>query len=166
MKLTLKDQEFILDDNIPNVDERAPEFQLKNLDNENVKLSDLLGDVLLVSTFPDINTSVCSKQTAKFNELAATLEDTKILSISANTAEDQRDWCGAQEIHTTLLHDEDRSFGKDYGIYIDEIDKLARTIFVINREGKIVYREIVGTMTNEPNYEDAIAAARHEESEI
>lgn len=166
MKLTLKGEEFNTNKEAPQVGDKLPDFTLKDIDENNVSLDNVLGEVLIISTFPDINSSTCSTQTNKINELAGELNDVKIISVSANTAEEQRDWCGRKEINTLLLHDGDRTFAKDYGLYLEEMDKLARTIFVVNRDGMIVYREIVEEMANEPDYEKAVNAARHEESEI
>lgn len=166
MEVTLKGEPFQTNGSAPQKGDQAPEFTIKNLENNKVSLSDYDGDVVLISTFPDINTSTCSRQTGKFNELANTLKSTKILSISTNTTEEQKDWCGAKQIDTDLLHDEDRSFSKAYGLYLQDIDKTARAVFVLNREGQIVYREVVKEIAEDPDYDEAIAAARHEEAEL
>lgn len=164
--VTLKGDPFETNGDVPNKGEQAPNFTAKDLEDNEVSLSDYSGDVVLISTFPDINTSTCSRQTGKFNELASTLKDTKILSISTNTVEEQKEWCGAKQIDMDLLHDEDRSFSKAYGLYIEEIDKTARSVFVLNRKGQIVYREVVKEMAEDPDYDEAIGAARHEEAEL
>lgn len=166
MKLTLKGEEFNTNKEAPKVGEKLPGFTLKDVDENNVNLDTVLGNVLIISTFPDINTSTCSAQTDTVNDLAGKLKDVTVLSVSANTAEEQRDWCGAKEVNTLMLHDADRSFAKNYGLYLEDMDKMARAIFVVNRNGMIVYREIVKEMSNEPDYEKAVDAARHEESEI
>ena len=44
------------------------------------------------------------------------------------------------------------------GIHVKELRLLARTVFVVDSAGKIVYREIVPEITNEPNYDAALAA--------
>jgi len=166
MKLTLKGKEFSTNKDAPKVGEKIPDFTLKDVDENSVNLNTVLGDVLILSTFPDINTRTCSAQTDTMNDFAGDLNDVTVLSISVNTAEEQRDWCGAKEVNTLMLHGADRSFAKNYGLYLEEMDKMARAIFVVNRDGMIVYREIVEEMSNEPNYEKAVQAARHEESEI
>lgn len=166
MDLLFKGEPIQTNGEAPKKGDQAPSFSLKDLNNETVQLSDYEGEVVLISTFPDITTSTCSRQTGKFNELASTLKSTKILSISTNTPEEQKDWCGAKQIDMDLLHDEDRSFTKDYGLHLESIDKTARAVFVLNREGQIVYREVVEEIADDPNYDEAIAAARHEEAEL
>ncbi len=166
MDVTLKGEAFQTNGSVPQIGDTAPSFEVKNINNETVSLSDFEGDVLLISTFPDIETSTCSRQTDTFNKRAGELKNTKIISISANTVEQQKEWSQAKDMDTELLHDADRSFAKAYGLYIEDLDKVARAVFVVNRKGQVVYKEVVKEMAEDPNYEEALAAARHEEAEL
>jgi len=51
-------------------------------------------------------------------------------------------------------------FGKNYGVYIKELALLARATFVIDKEGIVRYAEIVPEIASEPNYDEALAAAK------
>jgi len=166
MDVTLKGEKFQTNGPIPEVGDNAPSFKLKNLNNEDIKLSDYEGEVVILSTFPDIETSTCARQTDTFNEEGKELTNTTVLSISTNTVEQQKEWGRSKDVDTVLLHDSERSFAKEYGLYIEDIDKIARAVFVLNRHGQIVYREIVKEMSGDPNYEEALSAARHEEAEL
>lgn len=166
MDVTLKGEKFQTNGSIPEVGDHAPSFNLKNVNDEDVKLSEYEGEVIILSTFPDIMTSTCARQTDTFNEKGKELSNTTVLSISTNTLEQQTEWGKSKEVDTVLLHDDDRTFAKAYGLYIEDIDKIARAVFVLNRHGQIVYREIVKEMSGDPNYEEALAAARHEEAEL
>lgn len=166
MDVTLKGEKFQTNGTAPLVGEDAPSFTLKNLTNESVSLSDYYGDVIIISTFPDIETSTCSRQTNTFNDKAEGLKNTTVLSISTNTVEQQKEWCQAKKMSTILLHDDDRNFAKSYGLYIEDLDKMARSVFVLNRKGEIVYLEVLKEMAEDPNYEEALSAARHEEAEL
>ncbi|PRY83928.1 thiol peroxidase [Alkalibacterium olivapovliticus] len=166
MDVTLKGEKFQTNGQPPKVGEDAPSFTVKNLDDQDVKLSEYIGDVLIISTVPDIETSTCSRQTNKFNDEAKELTDTKVISISTNTLDQQSEWSQSKVLSSDILHDTDRTFAKDYGLYIDDLDKMARTVFVVNRKGQIVYREIVEEMSKDPDYEAALSAARHEEAEL
>lgn len=166
MDVTLKGEKYQTNGQPPQVGEDAPSFTVKNLDDQTVKFSEYKGDVLIISTVPDIETSTCSRQTNTFNEEAKELKDTKILSISTNTLEQQSEWSRAKVLSSDILHDTERTFAKEYGLYIEKLDKMARTVFVINRQGQIVYREVVKEMSKDPNYEAALSAARHEEAEL
>lgn len=166
MDVTLKGEKFQTNGQPPRVGEEAPSFSAMDLNGEAVKLSDYQGDVVILSTFPDIETSTCSRQTDTFNDKAKELKHTKIISLSTNSASQQKQWSASKVLATDLLHDEDRSFSKEYGLYIEKLDKTARAVFVLNRNGQIVYREIVKEMADNPDFESALSAARHEEAEL
>ncbi|MFC4653330.1 peroxiredoxin [Lactococcus nasutitermitis] len=139
---------------------KAPDFTLPDLSGSSVTLSKLTKPVLL-SIFPDINTSTCSLQTKHFNLEASEHQDIDFLSISNNTADEQRNWCAAEDIDMTILSD-NGDFAKAYGLLINEgplTGRLARSVFVI-KNGEIIYSEIVNEITAEPNYSKALAAIK------
>jgi thiol peroxidase len=74
----------------------------------------------------------------------------------------QKRWCGNAGIEKvkTLSDYQDRSFGLNYGVLIKELKLLARSVFVIGKDGKVAYREIVREVTDEPDYESALAATK------
>ena len=53
---------------------------------------------------------------------------------------------------------QDRNFGTNWGMLIEESKLLARGVFVLDGQGKIVYAETVGELTEEPNYDAALEA--------
>lgn len=166
MDVTLKGEKFQTNGQPPQVGEDAPSFTVKNLEDKDVSLSEYKGEVLIISTVPDIETSTCSRQTNTFNDEAKELKGTRIISISTNTLAQQNEWSQSKVLSSDILHDSDRTFAKEYGLYIKDIDKMARTVFVLNRQGQIVFREVVEEMSKDPNYEAALSAARHEQAEL
>jgi thiol peroxidase len=74
----------------------------------------------------------------------------------------QKRWCGAAGVKNvqTLSDHRDASFGKAYGVLIKELRLLARAVFVLDRDGIIRYMQIVDELTNEPDYETALDAAK------
>lgn len=166
MDIVLRGNQDTIAGNFPAVGEKAPDFTAFNLEDQKVTLQDYKGEVVLLNVFPDIDTGVCSMQTGRFNEMAQTLEGVKIVSISTNSKEEQQNWCAGKQIEMEMLRDTDRSFGKAYGILVKNADKLGRSVFVINREGEVVYREVVQNMSNEPDYEAAAQEARQAAAEL
>lgn len=156
MKVTKKGEELEVVGVQPKEGEKAPAFSLPNLTDATVKLSDFLGKPVLISVIPDIDTSVCSVQTKRFNQEAAKINGAKLVTISNNTKAEQADWCAAEGVDMEMLHDVDASFGESYGLYIPEFGHLARSIFVIDKDGKVIYKEIVPEISHEPNYETAL----------
>ena len=102
-------------------------------------------------------------QGRKFNELAAGLsDDVVVLNISVDLPFAQKRWCGANNIdRIKVLSDyQERDFGLKYGVLIKELKLLARSVWVIDKEGIIRYKQIVPEVTNEPDYDAAMAALR------
>jgi thiol peroxidase len=148
--------EIVAEINPIEVGKNAPDFTLTDLSGKEITLSKLTKPVL-ISTFPDIDTRVCSLQTKRFNVEAAKHEEIEFLSISNNTKEEQRNWCAAEGVDMTILSD-DGSFADAYGIFLTPTQRLARSIFAI-KDGKVVYRELVAELTQEPDYNRALEAA-------
>ena len=137
----------------------APDFTMKDLTGRTVTLSQLRKPVL-ISIFPDIQTDVCSLQTRYFNEAAARRPDIEFLSVSTNTHDQLKNWCAAEGVNMTILPD-DGTFGNKYGVRMYDgplAGKLARSIYVI-KNGKITYNQILSEISDEPNYNAALAAA-------
>ena len=161
MQVTLKGETIEVLGTQPVVGEKAPAFSLYNTKDEKVSLDDLRGSVVLISVFPDINTRVCDNQTRKFNETAANIEGVALLSVSRNTKEELADWCSANGIDMQMLHDDNGEFAEAYGLKVPQMgNKLARSVFVIDKEGVLSYMEIVPEIATEPDEAAALAAAK------
>jgi len=142
------------------VGDKAPEFTIKNLADETVGLNEFSGKVVLISVIPDIDTRVCALQAKEFNKIASELEGVQLITISNNTKEEQAEWCAGKDISMEMLHDSELNFGNAYGLVMEDLERLARSVFVVNPRGEITYQEIVPEMSSEPDYDKAIKAAR------
>ncbi len=71
-------------------------------------------------------------------------------------------FCGAESIKNmrSLSDYQDRSFGKNWGMLIEELKILARGTFVLDKDGKVVHAELVKEVAQEPNYEAASGALK------
>lgn len=144
------------------VGDQAPDFTVLTNSLEEKSLADMKGKVTIISVIPSIDTGVCDAQTRRFNEEAAKLGDVNVYTISADLPFAQARWCGANGIDKveTLSDHRDMSFGEAFGVYIKELRLLARSVFVLYENGKVVYAEYVSEATNHPNYEKPIEAAK------
>lgn len=145
------------------VGDMAPDFAVIDNDLAPKTLADYKGKVVILSAVPSLDTPVCDMETRKFNTEAGNLsDDIVILTLSMDLPFAQKRWCGAAGVESvvTLSDHKDASFGKAYGLLIKELRLLARSVMVIDRDGKITYREIVKEVADEPNYEAAIEAAK------
>ncbi|WP_027715952.1 thiol peroxidase [Desulfuromonas sp. TF] len=141
----------------------APDFRVVNTDLQPVGLADSKGKISLVAVVPSLDTGVCDTMTRKFNEQTARLPDEVVVyTVSMDLPFAQKRWCGNAGIEKvkTLSDYQDRSFGLNYGVLIKELKLLARSVFVIGKDGKVAYREIVREVTDEPDYESALAATK------
>ena len=161
MQITKRGEAFSLVKEPLKIGDQAADFELKDLKDKVFRLFQLLDKPLIISVVPDINTSVCSVQTRKFNEMMANFEEANFVTISNNTKEQQASWCAAEGLNLVMLHDPENTFGQAYGVLIPELNVYARSVFVINSDGKIIYEEIVPEMTHEPDYQKAIDAVTH-----
>jgi thiol peroxidase len=127
-----------------------------------VTLADSKGKVRLISVIPSIDTGVCDQQTRRFNEEAASLENTQVLTVSVDLPFAQKRWCAAAGIENvqTVSDHRDLSFGEAFGVAIQELRLLARAVFVIDSNDVVTYAEYVSEATNHPDYEAAIKAAK------
>ncbi len=125
--------------------------------------ADYKGKTIIISVVPSLDTGVCDLQTKRFNTEAAALGGgVQILTISCDLPFAQARWCGAtgSTALETLSDHKDLSFGMAYGVVIKELRLLTRSIFVIDKNGRITYSEIVPEVTTAVNFDAALAAAK------
>jgi thiol peroxidase len=145
------------------VGQPAPDVELLANDLSAVKLSSFQGKVRIVTSVPSLDTSVCDTETRKFNEAAGQLgDDAVVLTVSMDLPFAQARWCGAAGVENvqTLSDHREAAFGTAYGVLIKELRLLARAVFVVDKDGVVRYHELVGEVTDEPDYEAALKAAR------
>lgn len=119
--------------------------------------------VRIVSVVPSLDTPVCDIQTKRFNEEGSKVADTvEILTVSADLPFAQARWASAtiSDAISFLSDHRAMAFGDAYGTHIKELRLDARAIFVIDRSGRIVHAEYVKEITEQPDYDAAISAAK------
>lgn len=145
------------------VGDDAPDVTLVNTDLEEVPLGQYKGKVVILSVVPSLDTGVCSTQTKTFNDKAAQLsDDIEIVTVSMDLPFAQARWCGAENADrvTPLSDYKTHEFGQAYGVRIKELGLLTRSIFVVDQAGNVQYIQIVEEITDEPDYAEALAAAK------
>lgn len=143
--------------------DQAPGFTVVDTTLTPVTLATYAGKIKVVSAVPSLDTPVCDTETRRFNQEAANLPgEVVVLTVSLDLPFAQKRWCGAAGIDrvVTLSDYRDRSFGLAYGVLIDELKLLSRSIFVIDRNDIIRYIQHVPEVTQEPDYAAVLAAVR------
>lgn len=145
------------------VGETAPGFTVLDKEMKEVGLKDFKGKVTIVSVTPSLDTPVCDMQARRFNEEARKLStDVAVLNVSMDLPFAIARFCataGIDKVYALSDH-RDASFGQAYGVLVKELRLLARSIFVIDKAGVVCYVELVPEMTNQPDYDKALDAAR------
>jgi thiol peroxidase len=144
--------------------DRAPDFTCLN-GLELVTLAQTPAKARLFSVVPSLDTGVCSAQTKKFEESVAGLKDkVACYTVSLDLPFAQKRFCSAENIATmqTLSDVHNQSFGKNYGVLIEGLPLalLSRSIFVVDKAGKLTYVEYVPEVTTHPNYDKALEALK------
>lgn len=147
---------------LPTAGTTAHNFSLVKTDLSIATLNDFSGTRLILNIFPSIDTSTCATSVRQFNQLASTLENTKVLCISRDLPFAQKRFCGAEGLDNVLTLSDFNTgdFGKDYGLeLIDGPMKglHARVVVVLDENHKVTHVELVPDIKDEPNYDAALA---------
>lgn len=122
------------------------------------------GKVRIITALPSLTTSVCDTETRHFNQEAGSLDkDIAIVAISADLPYTLKNWCAAAGVDKVMVVSDhyDGNFGEKYGALIKERRILRRAVFVVNKEGKVVYSDYMPALGEQPNYEEVLSAAKN-----
>lgn len=137
----------------------APFFKVIDKELKEVESRTYAGKKIIISVTPSLDTPVCDLQLKRFNKEASAFgDDVVVMNISVDLPFAIARFCNANGIDKvlTLSDYRDVDFGTKFGVLIKENRLLARSIFIIDKNGKIAYKEIVPDITQHPNYENAI----------
>ena len=150
---------------LPKKGDKAPDFKLTRGDLKDVSLADYAGKKKILNILPSLDTGVCAASTRRFNEEAAKLGNTVILTISNDLPFAQKRFCEAEGIREVVPLSELRSrdFGEAYGVRIADgpmAGLMSRAVLVLDENDVVVHAEQVPEIAQEPDYASALAAAR------
>lgn len=162
-QITLQGESIETLGKLPEVGTNALNFTLTKTDLSEVTLLDFPDKQLVLNIFPSIDTSVCAASVRRFNKEAGEMDNTVVLCISADLPFAHDRFCEVEGLHNVIPLSVFRSpeFGIDYGITITTSPLkglLSRAIVVIDVAGQILYTEQVPEITQEPDYEAALAS--------
>jgi len=141
------------------VGDSAPNFKVVDDNFIPVTLEDYKGQAVLISVVPSLDTGICSLQTKHFNEkVASQFPSVVMLTISADLPFAQKRFCKAENIDkiTTLSDSVWRDFGQKYGLIIKDMGLLTRTVFILDESHNIIYKQLVSSLSTEPEYNSVI----------
>lgn len=147
---------------LPAIGTIAPDFSLTAADLSSKSLHDFLGKKVVLNIFPSLDTGTCAASVRAFNEKVTSFENTVVLGISKDLPFAQGRFCSAEGIENVIMLSEykDASFSDAYGVKFiggPLEGLLSRAVVVLDEKGKVIYTEQVAEVTEEPNYENALA---------
>ena len=157
---------------LPIVGETAPCFTLVDSDMKEVRSDDLKGRTVVLNAFPSLDTSVCAASVRRFNQAAAELPGVTVICVSMDLPFAAKRFCTAEGIDNVIVASAFRSplFRQKYGLELVDgplAGLLARAVIIFNADMKIIYRQLVGELTSEPDYRSALnALKRHEATAV
>ncbi|MBS1123301.1 MAG: Redoxin domain protein [Deltaproteobacteria bacterium] len=144
------------------VGDPMPAVELADPKLGKIDLGALRGKLVVLSVVPSIDTHVCEAQTHKISDAITQMPPgTTVITVSRDLPYAQGRF--AQEAMTQTQMGSDYhggAFGRAFGLEVKETGLLARSVWVIGRDGKIAYRELVEDQGTEPNYDALIAASK------
>ena len=145
---------------LPATGKSLPKFSLTTSALQDISNKDIAGKRVIFNIFPSIDTPTCATSTRKFNEIAASLQNTEVYCVSADLPFAQGRFCGTEGLSNVKTASSFRSnFGAAFGVNLtNSVLKgvLARAIVVADEKGKVLHTELVSEIANEPNYDAAI----------
>jgi glutaredoxin-dependent peroxiredoxin len=143
------------------VGKQAPDFTLKSNKMQDVKLSELRGNKVLLLFVPLAFTGVCTKELCSMRDSLKEYEglDCKVFGLSTDSPFALDAWAKEQGYQFPLLSDYNRQTARDYDAIYEDLMGLKgvckRSAFVIDRQGVVRYAEVLADARNVPNF-DAI----------
>jgi len=164
-KVTSRNQSIELAGELPAVGSQAPDFLLTGTDLQDKTLEDYAGKRVILNIFPSIDTPVCATSTKRFDSEARKLGNVVILCVSADLPFAHGRFCKAEGLSRVvpLSSLRDHEFGTRYGVRLMEgalAGLFARAVVALDETGRVIYTELVPDISDEPDYESALAAVR------
>ena len=149
------------------VGDQAPDFSLDYLDLADLvvrttSLADSTGLVRLLSVVNSLERPVCQRVTHRWEALCTDVPAPAcIYTVSRDSPHMQARWQETQGVlHQVLSAQRSERFGRDYGVWLKQWSLLQRSVFVIDRNDRIVYVENVADQLREPDYAAAMKGVR------
>jgi thiol peroxidase len=150
-----------------NVGDKAPAVTVVNCNPmlQNETIGGAQDKVQLVVVVPSLDTPVCDAETRRFNTEASSIDGVDVKTISMDLPFAAAKFCSTAGIENLAVCSDFRNkeFANAYGMLLADgplAGLTCRAIFVIGKDGKVAYKQVVSEITAEPNYDEAIEAAK------
>lgn len=146
---------------VPSIGETAPCYHLAGRDLSQLICTDFAGKRVVLNIFPSLDTAVCAMSVRRFNEEAAKLKDVVVICVSMDLPFAMSRFCSVENIGNVVFGSAFRSplFGQKYGVQLVDgplAGLLTRCVLVLDENRRVIFRDLVEEITNEPDYEAAL----------
>ncbi|MET7296662.1 thiol peroxidase [Streptomyces griseoloalbus] len=147
----------------PKKGDQAPAFALVANDLSDTALTDFSGKRKILNIFPSVDTDTCAASVRRFNQAANDLENTVVLCISADLPFAQSRFCGSEGLDNVAMLStlRGRDFLQAYGVEMADgplAGLAARAVIVLDVDDRVLHSELVGEVSEEPDYDTALKA--------
>ncbi len=140
----------------------APDFSLSDGDGATWRLSDHRGKVVVLLFYPGDETPVCTRQMCsvrdRWEDYAAT--GAEVVGISTDSVESHKQFAEHHNLPLRLLADTDAKVAGLYNARSIIPGRTARSVFVIDANGVIRYRDVRRIGLLRPKDDDVLRAIR------
>jgi len=142
------------------VNDKAPEFSLEGDNGELYKLSDHLGERVLLVFYPGDNTPVCTRQLCEYRDGIEAFADlgVSVVGISSDDLESHRKFRSKHDLPFVLLSDQDLDVAKLYGC--KGALGMKRAVFLVDEKGIVRYAHIEALAVFRRRAEELLEAIR------
>lgn len=151
VKVTIKDRGV-------NIGDKLPSFRAVKADMTDFNIDEYRGKVIVINSFPSIDTGICALQTIRFNNEVANYKDLVVVTVSKDLPFALKRFCGDNNIENavTVSDYRYRDFEINIGGLMEELALLSRQVIVVDKTGTICHFERVSEVRSEPNFEEAL----------
>jgi thioredoxin-dependent peroxiredoxin len=142
--------------------EPAPDFTLKHGSGNDWRLADHRGRVVVLLFYPGDETPVCTRQMCSVRERWDDYQATgaEVVGISTDSVDSHRKFAEHHDLPLRLLSDREGTVSGLYGARSIIPGRTARSVFVIDAQGKLRYRDVRALGLLKPKDDVIISAIR------
>jgi len=161
--VTLKGNPVKLKGELPHPGDKAPDATLVTGDLSEKHLSDFRGKAIVLNIFPSIDTGVCALQTKTFAQRLKGRDDVVAVFASMDLPFALGRFCASEGLDNAVTGSDFRyhQLAERYGVGIADgplAGLCARATLVIDADQTVQYVQLVEEITEEPDYDAALAA--------
>ncbi len=147
---------------IPNTGDKAPDFELPDVDQKWRKLDEFRDKKTIIAFFPAAESPVCTAEMCSFRDQLDELRDygANVIAISVDSPHANKAFTQSHHLNFPVLSDYRRDTIKKYGIVMSKLGTMEgynaakRSVFILDEKGTVIYRWISDNPTIEPDYKE------------